>query len=288
MGVRSERRARFFRDHPVCCYCSGRRATTEVDHNPHRGLFPKGGVPKDLRFPSCSECNAKKKDAESRAALVASVFCRLDPPDASELKRSVDRGLGFFERDADFRSAIAEHHIWDFARGAPPAQSSDPLAAMDTPHTLPASFGRALLELGRFFGQALYYRVTKRVMTAKQMVGVALITNAASQEVREVALALGETLKLFVPEPVDRNQPPLFAFGAAFFWNLRRSFSRESAAAHSLGLASPASWTSGSLGWRNLISGTVMARGIKRNSHSDLRPILRAPSPDVRLRHQRG
>lgn len=88
---------------------------------------------------------------------------------------------------------------------------------MDTPHTLPASFGRALLELGRFFGQALYYRVTKRVMTAKQMVGVALITNAASQEVREVALALGETLKLFVPEPVDRNQPPLFAFGAAFF-----------------------------------------------------------------------
>lgn len=189
-----------------------------MDHNPARSLFPKGAAPKDLRFPSCSECNREKKDAESRAALVASVFSRIDPPNSEELQRSVDRGLGFFDRDTDFRATITEHpsHMWDFARGTSPSERSDPMSALDIPHTLPSSFGSALLVLGRFFGQALYYKLTKRVLTPLQMVGACLITNAAPEDDREIARGLGENLRWFVPEPADQNQLPLFGFGAAY------------------------------------------------------------------------
>lgn len=170
-----------------------------------------------MRFPSCSVCNRIKKDAESRAAVVANMFSRIDPPGAEELDRSVQRGLSFYERDAEFRATIAGHptHMWDFARGSAPMNVTDPMSAMDTPHALPNSFSDALLELGRFFGQALYYWTSKKVMRADQKVSVQLATNAASPEYRVLMQAIGENLHQIVPEPADRNHIPLFGFGLA-------------------------------------------------------------------------
>lgn len=219
MNARQNRRQRFISAHPSCCYCSGARATSEVDHNPPRGLFPRGAAPKGLRFPSCSECNAAKKDAESRAALVANTFSRIEPPNVEELRRSVRRGLEYFARDADFRASILGHptQAWDFARGANPGDVIDPMSAIETPHTLPASFSEALLELGKFFGQAMYYLATKRVMSPTQQICVHLATNAASQEHRGRILAVGENLKQFVAEPADRRHMPLFGFGLLYF-----------------------------------------------------------------------
>lgn len=219
MSARRARRERFFRAHPVCCYCSGQRAARQIDHNPPRGMFPAGSVPKDMRFPSCRHCNEGKKDAESRAALVASVFNRIDPPTADEVARSVERGQKFLERDEDFRAVITGHpaHTWDFARGAYPGEAFDPMSVLETPHDLPESFRGALLELGRFFAQALYYWTSKRVALPDQKICIQLATNAASQAHRARLRELSGSLRQFVPEPVDARQMPLFGFGVAYF-----------------------------------------------------------------------
>ncbi|KQM73132.1 HNH endonuclease [Sphingomonas sp. Leaf20] len=50
-------RATFIAGHPLCCYCAGRRPTTEIDHAPARIVFIKKHGPEGFLFPSCSECN---------------------------------------------------------------------------------------------------------------------------------------------------------------------------------------------------------------------------------------
>jgi len=50
-------RATFIAGHPRCCYCAGRRPTTEIDHAPARIVFIKKHGPEGFLFPSCSECN---------------------------------------------------------------------------------------------------------------------------------------------------------------------------------------------------------------------------------------
>lgn len=135
--------------------------------------------------------------------MIATVFSLFDLPSEKEVQRAVERGLGFVERDAGFRSTILDH----------PSQTS---SGHDVPHTLPEEWGAALFELGRFFGQALYYHLLKRIMTPDQLLGVAMFTNAASQDEKKIARAFGESLTWFVPEPADKKQDALFGFGAAY------------------------------------------------------------------------
>lgn len=219
MGTRSERKTRFLLDHPVCCYCGGSEPATEEDHNPPRALFPRGGVPVGFRFPACADCNRSKKDAESRAALVANAFSRMEPHNDDELQRSIKRGLTFASRDPEFLQAIVEHptHTWDFARGSEPGTTFDPLSFVDVPHVLRGAFGPDLLELGRYFGQALYYRSTGRILTTKDRIGVALFSNCVAEEAKFAINAIDVLLEWDVPSPADRNLEPLFAVGVRFF-----------------------------------------------------------------------
>ena len=90
------------------------------------------------------------------------------------------------------------------------------MSPIGAPHMLPESFGAALFELGRFFAQALYYRLLKRVLLPQQLVGVALFTNAATEPERQLLKDFGASLTWFVPEPADKRQLPLFGFGAAY------------------------------------------------------------------------
>lgn len=215
MSSRQNRRERFLREHPFCCYCGGGAPAVEVDHNPPRAWFSDGATPKGFRFPCCASCNDAKKDAESRSALVATAFSRADPQGDPELARAIKRGLAFIDRDPDVLAAFVEHPtlIWDFARAAEPGAVFDPMSVLDIPHALPESFGRDLFNLGRFFGQAMYYRAAQRPMRAEQVVGVTLFTNAISAETREALDPILSALEWQTPAPALRRREGEFHFG---------------------------------------------------------------------------
>lgn len=59
---------------PDCIYCSGRRASTTVDHMPPRIWFRQSQRPKGFEFGSCRECNAGTSAADVVSALMALTF----------------------------------------------------------------------------------------------------------------------------------------------------------------------------------------------------------------------
>ena len=57
MSQRASRKARFLREHPLCCFCGGTRPATTLDHVPPKACFQLGFCPEEFEFPSCSLCN---------------------------------------------------------------------------------------------------------------------------------------------------------------------------------------------------------------------------------------
>jgi hypothetical protein len=51
------RKARFLREHPLCCFCGGTGPATTLDHVPPKTCFPLGFWPEEFEFPSCNLCN---------------------------------------------------------------------------------------------------------------------------------------------------------------------------------------------------------------------------------------
>lgn len=60
----------FIKLNPLCCFCSGTRATETIDHIPPRAAFTKKQYPKGFKFPACNVCNNKTSfDEQLFAAL---------------------------------------------------------------------------------------------------------------------------------------------------------------------------------------------------------------------------
>lgn len=70
MGQRRERRARFFRDNPYCCFCGGDVAATTEDHQPARLLFRGRVWPEGFVFPACDPCNSASRMSENAIGLL--------------------------------------------------------------------------------------------------------------------------------------------------------------------------------------------------------------------------
>ncbi|MEN2749494.1 HNH endonuclease signature motif containing protein [Sphingomonas sp. T9W2] len=82
-------RAAFIASNPRCCYCAGRRPTTEIDHAPARIVFIKKHGPEGFLFPSCSECNRIAGVSEQVMAFYIRSFdrsaCGLDEAEFEKL-----------------------------------------------------------------------------------------------------------------------------------------------------------------------------------------------------------
>jgi hypothetical protein len=57
MSQGASRKARFLKEHPLCCFCGGTRTATTLDHVPPKACFPLGFWPEEFEFPSCNLCN---------------------------------------------------------------------------------------------------------------------------------------------------------------------------------------------------------------------------------------
>lgn len=71
MGEAKLRRAKFFEDHPLCCFCGGDQAAKEEDHQPARVFFSNRVWPEGFVFPACERCNRASKESENALALLA-------------------------------------------------------------------------------------------------------------------------------------------------------------------------------------------------------------------------
>ncbi|MGY2733861.1 HNH endonuclease [Sphingomonas sp. UYP23] len=147
-------RAAFVASNPRCCYCAGRRPTTEIDHAPARIIFIKKHGPEGFLFPSCSECNRIAGLSEQVMAFYI---------------RSFDRSAGGLD-EAEF-AKLASGLINNVPAAVPqlPPRPSHGLALFthgiyeaDRATTVPPA-AKAHIELFALkVLYALYYRVTGR------------------------------------------------------------------------------------------------------------------------------
>ena len=72
MGARAKRRAAFFAEHPVCCFCAGAAPAVEEDHQPGRVFFRNREWPEGFAFPACEACNRVSKKAENVSSILIS------------------------------------------------------------------------------------------------------------------------------------------------------------------------------------------------------------------------
>src|SRR3954447_5877308 len=56
--------------HPFCCFCGGKAATEEIEHQPARIVFPEKHRPRGMEYPTCSRCNRQTALAEAVLAFI--------------------------------------------------------------------------------------------------------------------------------------------------------------------------------------------------------------------------
>lgn len=71
---KSSRRARFLRDHPICCFCGGATPAETIDHIPSAQMFWGKARPKGLESPACEPCNHASARVEQEMALLARTY----------------------------------------------------------------------------------------------------------------------------------------------------------------------------------------------------------------------
>ncbi len=67
--MKAKARQTFFDAHPLCCFCGGRRAATQVDHVPARICFRNKVAPEGFEFPTCAGCNQGSGRSETVTAF---------------------------------------------------------------------------------------------------------------------------------------------------------------------------------------------------------------------------
>ena len=117
MALRSKRKACFFAQHPVCCFC-GDTPSEEIDHLPSRACFDNRNYPDGFEFPTCRACNESTSNAEQVVALFSRALANPDaPPIPDEIGRYM---AGVANNNADVFTEMAraeatlgeDHHIF--------------------------------------------------------------------------------------------------------------------------------------------------------------------------------
>src|SRR5258708_8413283 len=178
MGQRRERKLRFLRDNPICCFCGGRSPAAEPDHIPSRGMFIGRVAPEGYTFPACVPCNRISRDEEQVVSLLATINPEHDTPARrahSEAKLSAIGNnfpgllLSMFATPDDRRRALEEHGI----PVTPELLSVDfPLIRLTDPR-----FSEAVLLFAQKLTLALHYKHTNQIIGTEGGVALRWYTN---------------------------------------------------------------------------------------------------------------
>ena len=161
MAQKTSRKARFLKDHPLCCFCGGKRAATTLDHVPPKACFPLGFWPDEFEFPSCQDCN----NGTSKHDTIFG-FCSMLLDFNEENRTLADR-----ERLGKLRDEIARR----YPEALPDEASAQPIyraghVLTPSPVAISVSSNALLKEAMRVIGEklahALYYREMRKIMTA--------------------------------------------------------------------------------------------------------------------------
>jgi len=161
MSQGASRKARFLKEHPLCCFCGGTRTATTLDHVPPKACFPRGFCPEEFEFPSCSLCNNGTSKHDTIFGLYSMLL------DFNEDNRThADR-----ERLEKLRDEIARR----YPDALPDPASREPIyraGHIITPSPVAISVStkpavnEAMKTIGEKLAHALYYREMKRIITS--------------------------------------------------------------------------------------------------------------------------
>lgn len=111
MSQKKARRAKFFEQHPYCCFCGGEELATTEDHIPGRNIFRNRIWPEGFVFPACKKCNGESSDDELVVAFLSRLGerQRLGPIESELVKKSSELLRQFPEfRDSFLKFSRAE------------------------------------------------------------------------------------------------------------------------------------------------------------------------------------
>jgi hypothetical protein len=93
MGTRKLKRAKFFAEHPWCCFCGGGTVAATEDHVPSRAIFDSRKWPEGYNFPACNACNAVTRRDELIIAMMARIRNRDDHTNDEQQDREMRRAM---------------------------------------------------------------------------------------------------------------------------------------------------------------------------------------------------
>ena len=71
MGMATQRKKKFYAEHPLCIFCGGSKAIESIEHCPPRALFQNADWPEGFAFPACLTCNHGSSDQDLLVSLLA-------------------------------------------------------------------------------------------------------------------------------------------------------------------------------------------------------------------------
>jgi hypothetical protein len=191
-------RQQFFEAHPICCFCGGEKPAVEEDHFPSRSLFRGHHWPEGYVFPACVECNRITRRDElivawlARARVLDGPRRKLDEDDFERRCAAVNRRFpGLLESMQSGVTLRERRTVRDKLGMQMPPDSS----LLDVPvlSITDVRIQNAVLNFGRKFGLALFYKEFGAPMPIGGAVGVRWYSNF-QVETGEIPATLSEAL----------------------------------------------------------------------------------------------
>jgi len=206
MAQRTSRKARFLKEHPLCCFCGGTRAATTLDHVPPKACFPLGLWPDEFESPSCTDCN----NGTSKHDTIFG-FCSMLLDFNEENRTPADR-----ERLGKLRDEIGRR----YPEALPDQASAHPIhraGHVITPSPVAisvssnASIKEAMRVIGEKLAHALYYREMKKIMTSDHRFFAAMyqLQRAGTED-------LTQLFKRLLPDLRIGGRPNIHRYGNRF------------------------------------------------------------------------
>ncbi len=229
MGEKRNKRQKFFREHPMCCFCGGGRPATTVDHVPPRACFPKDLMPEDFEFPACEECNNGTAKQDTIFAFISLLTdfneANRTPADIARVKQHRDQiELRWPEALPNPTSGQPIFRAGHIITPSPVAFSVEATPAMK----------ESMEVIGEKLAHALYYREMKRIMqpTDRFIIATHQIQRAETENITDYFkrvlpdLRMGDRLNIkdygnrFVYKSGFKPDDDLFVFAAQFGFGL--------------------------------------------------------------------
>lgn len=161
MAQKVGRKARFLKEHPLCCFCGGTRPATTVDHVPPKACFPPGLCPENLEFPSCNLCNngTLKQDTifGFYSMLVDFNQCNHTSADRKQLEKlRHEISMRYPDALPDLETRELIYQVGHIITPSPIAISVSAAPVVKD----------AMKTIGEKLAHALYYREMKRIMNS--------------------------------------------------------------------------------------------------------------------------